>query len=101
MTLPGSWRCAEQRIASLFNEATGGQFIDLAFLDRRIEAPVEILQTLKFSKRGRLHAPRQLSILTHQQFVLQDQLQEFKVREMVAAGLVQTDFQGFGQTRKS
>jgi hypothetical protein len=40
-------------------------------------------------------------LVAHQQFVLQDQLQELGVAELVACGFVQAYIEGFGQPRQA
>ena len=101
MAVPGSRRSAEQRVAPLLDEAPGGQFVNVTFLDRGIKTPIEFFQTLQLAKRRRFDTPGELTILADQHFILQNQFQELDVRQVVAAGFLQTNFQRLGQARES
>ena len=70
-------------------------------LDRRIEGEVELVERLQFAELGRLHAAVDLPLLAHQQFVLQDQLQELGMAELVAGRFLQAHVERLGQARQS
>jgi hypothetical protein len=66
-------------------------------LDRRVERPVELVERFSSRKLSRLHAPVDLSLLAHQQFVLEDQFQELGVAELVAGGFLQANVEGLAR----
>ena len=81
----------------LSQEAARGQVVHLILLDRWIETPIEVFQALEFSKGGRVHPPRDLPVLPHQELVLQDQLQELGMGQVVARRFVQPHVERLGQ----
>ena len=87
MALAGPRRTQEQHIAVFADEPAGGQIIDLFLLDRGIELPVEVLQGLEVPEGRDLDASLDLTLLSDQQFILEDQFQELGMRQMVALPL--------------
>jgi len=94
-------RTAQEHVATLTHEAAGGQVEDRLLLDRAVEVPVEIFQSLLLAERRGLGAPGDQPIVPHGQLVLKDQFQELGVVEPVGLGLLEPDFQRGGQTAQT
>ena len=54
MSLAHTWRSEEYYILPVFQEAHGGQFVDLALVDGGLEGEIEIVQGLLDGKAGHL-----------------------------------------------
>lgn len=57
----------------------------------------ELVQRFQFPKQGRLDPPLELTVVSHRQLVLEDQLEEFAVTEAVAGRFQEPDFQALEQ----
>jgi hypothetical protein len=87
----------KEHIAVFGKEAAGGEIED-GFLGKAgIEGPVEGIEGFDLPEAGSLDAAAELAVGTHEQFVLQEQFEEFGMTEAVALGLVETDIKALGQ----
>ncbi len=87
----------EQEVFGFTDEPAGGQVEDLFAVDRRIKAPVKVLQGFEAAEVGGLGASIHQALVADVQFVLADQFQELGVTEPVGGGFLQTNVQGLGQ----
>ncbi len=62
---------------------------------------IEGVQRLHLAERRRSHPALDQPLAAHEQFVLEDQLQEFVVAEIVAGRFLETDLQRLGQARQT
>ena len=88
MAFSRSRRSEQQQVTAFPDELTGGQLIHLLAFDGRVELPVEVLQGLGVTEVGGTHAAGQQPVRPHGQFVLENQFQEFRVIQSIAAGLL-------------
>ena len=72
-------RAEEQHILGFADKLAGGQIENLLFVDRGIEAPVEVLQRFEGVEVGGLGAALHLALLADVEFILQDEFQELGV----------------------
>ena len=101
MALAHARRTDQHTVAALAYEVTGGQFKDHLLLDTAVEFKVELVERLQFPKARRFGVPSDLTITTHNQFVLKDQLQELGVVQAAGLGFLQSDLERLGKTTES
>ena len=90
MAFADTRRADQQDIFGPVEETSGGQIMDLTTVDRGVEAEVEAVEAAFFAEVGGLGAALDLALLAHVELVLEEQFEELKVVELVAAGLGQS-----------
>src|SRR5690606_9409092 len=87
----------EQDVSGLADEVSGGQVVDVLARDRRVEAPVEVLETLQRGELGGDGAAGDLALLAHVDLVMENQLQELRVGKPVRGGVLEPNGKRLGQ----
>jgi len=93
MAFAQSWGSQEQEIAALADELSAGQLVNLLALDRRVKSPVEVLQCFELAEGRQLLAFIDKPLRAHIQFVLEDQFQKLRVRQLMSLGFLEPQFQ--------
>ena len=88
MTLPDAGWSDENCVVVFANEVAGGEVEDLFPFHRRVELEVEIVEQLLVTERGSFGAASDLPIATNDQFVRQNQFEEFGVIELRRFGFL-------------
>jgi hypothetical protein len=86
-------RTNEEEIASLPDELTGGQFINLLAFDGGVKTPIKILEGFGVAERGQGAAFFNEPLLAHVELVLKDQFQELRVGQLMALRFSKAQFQ--------
>ena len=73
------------------------QFVNLLPVDRGVEREIELIHGLHFAEGRGLGAALGLPVAADRQFILEDQLQEFGMRQPAGGGFLQAYLQGFGE----
>ena len=68
---------------------TGGQFVDPRAIDGRIESEVEVVQRADLAEVGGFLAPGDCALLSHVEFVLENEFQELMVRKSAGFGFLE------------
>ena len=92
MAFTHTGRPHKKHVPLLAHELAGGQLVDLATVDGRIEGEVEVLQGACLPEVGHLVAARDQALAAHVEFVLEDELKELRVGQTVGLGLSQAQF---------
>jgi hypothetical protein len=80
---------------------TGGQFVDARAIDGSIESKVEIVQGTDLTEVGSFLAPGDGALLSHVEFVLEDDFQELMVRKSAGFGILEAQLQSAKQSRET
>jgi len=94
-------RADEQDVFGAFEEASGGEVVDLPAVDGGVEAEVEGVEGALLSEVGGFGATLDHALAAHVQLVLEEQLEELEVVEVVAAGLAQAKVQAGGESAEA
>ena len=86
-------RADKERVALLSDKVTGGQFVDPRAIDGRIESEVEVVQRADLAEVGGFLAPGDCALLSHVEFVLENDFQELVVWEPVGFGFLEAQLQ--------
>ena len=89
MSFADAGRAEEQNIFGFTDELAHGQLVNVFLVNGGVEAPVEVVQRFECPKVGCFGVASEHPLLSHIQFVLQDQLQELTVAEAIGAGFLQ------------
>ena len=77
MTFSDSGRSDQNGVVVFADKVASGEIVNLCSLHGRVEFKVEIIDRLLIAKGSRLRATSNLSVTTDDQFVGEDQLEEF------------------------
>jgi len=91
----------EQDIALRADKVAGRQLVDLLARDRRIEAPIKLIERLEAVGVGDLHSTLDLSLLPDVDLVLQDEGQKLFGCESIGRGFLQPHRQRLAQSGES
>src|SRR4051794_1278014 len=91
--LPTPGRPNEKQVAPLADELSGGQIVNLLPFDRAVEAPIKVFQCFGFAEAGPFAVTFDQPLCAHIEFVLEDQLQKLRVRQLMALRFAQAQFQ--------
>ena len=78
-------RADKKCVALLADKVTGGQFVDPRAIDGSIEGEVEVVQRADLAEVGGFLAPGDCALLSHVEFVLENDFQELMVRSLLAS----------------
>jgi len=77
----------------LTHELGGRQLVHEGAADGGIKTPVEVLQRPQFPELSGFGATFDLALLTHVQFVLQEEFEELSMGQLMGLGLLEAHFQ--------
>ena len=82
-----SGRADEEHIAALSNEFSAGQLVNLPTVYLGIEGEVEGFEGAQLAEGGGFGAPGDTALASYVEFVIEDEFEEFVVRQVMAFGL--------------
>ena len=88
MALSHPGRANKKCVALLADKMTGGQFVDPRAIDGRIEGEVEVVQRADLAEVGGF-PPGDCALLSHVEFVLENDFQELMVRKSAGFGFLE------------
>ena len=100
MALSHPGRADKNRVALLADKVTGGQFVDLHAIDADIEGEVEVVQRADLAEVGGFLA-RRLSLLSHVDFVLENEFEELVVGKPAGFGFIEAQLERAKQSRET
>ena len=100
VALADAGRADQEDVLRFADEPAGRDVEDLRPLDLRVEAPVEVLESLLVAEARGLHATVEEPLLPDGEFVLERELEELEMVEAVAGGLLQADVEGRREARE-
>ena len=81
-------RADKKCVALLSDKATGAQFVDPRTIDGSIEGEVKVVQGADLAEIGSFVAPGDGALLSHVEFVLENDFQELMVRKSAGFGCI-------------
>jgi hypothetical protein len=94
---PTPGRADKECVALLADKVTGGQFVDARVIDGGVQSEVEAVQRMELAEVGSFVAPGDCALLSHVDFVLENDFQELVVREPAGFGFLEAQLQSAEQ----
>ena len=101
MALSHPGRADKKRVALLADKVTGGQFVDLHAIDASIEGEVEVVQRADLAEVGGFLAPGDCALLSHVDFVLENEFEELVVGKPAGFGFIEAQLERAKQSRET
>jgi hypothetical protein len=101
MAFSHPWRANKKRVALLADKVRGGQFVNARAIDRRIEGEVEVVQRADLAEVGSFLAPGDCALLSHVEFVLENDFQELMVWESAGFSFLEAQLERVKQSREA
>ena len=94
-------RADKKCVALLSDKVTGAQFVDPRTIDGSIEGEVKVVQGADLAEIGSFVAPGDGALLSHVEFVLENDFQELMVRKSAGFGFLEAQIQSAKQPRET